>query len=253
MKMLIASFGMFRARVRHLLFWEMATVSLLHASQFAIKSLCGVCKSLLVPRDWCSVAVSPNPWFDVHFFLWVIATQLLILFFSEHVPFSWSIVSCGVPCSGSRVGKMSLFVTSTLEHLGLCASQVSIYCHFAVFRVFVDSFVDQVGLGLSLCLMDKYLWEHIQIYLDRDDLLCLRVVARFHATCEWFGPGWTVVLSPLVHVVRRPAWDQSQDLPRFSGVWILEKWVSFTTAVCALLLDVRGVGARHVLQVSPVV
>ena len=36
-------------------------------------------------------------------------------------------------------------------------------------------------------------------------------------------------------------------------VWILEKWVSFTIAVCALLLDVRGVGARHVLQVSPVV
>ena len=115
---------------------------------------------------------------------------------------------------------MSLFVTSTLGHLGLCASQVSISCHFAVFRVFVDSFVDQVGLGLSLCLMDKYLWEHIQIYLDRDDLLCLRVVARFHATCEWFGPGWTAVLSPLVHVVRRPAWDQSQDLPRF--LWSLD-------------------------------
>ena len=41
----------------------------------------GVCKSLLILRDWCSVAVSPNPWFDVHFFLWVIATQLLIVFF----------------------------------------------------------------------------------------------------------------------------------------------------------------------------
>ena len=26
-------------------------------------------------------------------------------FFCEHVPSSWRIVSCGVPCSGSRVGK----------------------------------------------------------------------------------------------------------------------------------------------------
>ena len=33
------------------------------------------------------------------------------------------------------------------------------------------------------------MWEHNQIYLVRDDLLCLRVVARCHATCEWFGSG----------------------------------------------------------------
>ena len=126
--------------------------------------------------------------------------------FREHVPLSWSIVSCGVPCSGSRVGKISLFVTSTLGLLGCVhrrfPSPVILQCS----EFLVDSFEYQVGLGLSPCLMDKYLWEHIQIYLDRDDLLCLREMSRFHATCEWFGPGWTVALSPLVHVVRRPAW-----------------------------------------------
>ena len=31
--------------------------------------------------------------------------------------------------------------------------------------------------------------------------------SQFHAACEWFGPGWTVILSPLVHILRRPAWD----------------------------------------------
>ena len=51
--------------------------------------------------------------------------------------------------------------------------------------------------------MDKYLWEHIQNFLSRDDLLCLRETSTFHATCEWFGLGWTVVLSPLAHVLRR--------------------------------------------------
>ena len=35
--------------------------------------------------------------------------------------------------------------------------------------------------------------------------------------------------------------------------WILEIWVSFSIAVCALLLDVGGVGARHALQASLVV
>ena len=39
------------------------------------------------------------------------------------------------------------------------------------------------------------------------DLLSLRETSRFHATCEWFGPRLTVVLSPLVHVLRRPSWD----------------------------------------------
>ena len=63
----------------------------------------------------------------------------------------------------------------------------------------------------------------IQIYLVRDDLLCLRVVARFHATCEWLGPGWTVALSLLVHVVRQPAWNQSQDLPRF--LWSADTYI----------------------------
>ena len=130
---------------------------------------------------------------------------------------SFHLEYCFLWCSLFRLAfwQNSLFVTSTLEHFGLCAPQVSISCRSPVFRDSVDSFEDQVGLGLSPCLMDKNLWEHIQIHLGRDDLLCPRVVARFHATCEWFGPGWTVVLSPLVHVVRRPAWDQSQDLPRF--------------------------------------
>ena len=31
----------------------------------------------------------------------------------------------------------------------------------------------------------------------RGDLLCLREPSKFHATCEWFGLGWTVMLSPV--------------------------------------------------------
>ena len=107
-----------------------------------------------------------------------------------------------------------------LGRFGLSAPQVSISSYSEVFRDLGVSFEDQVALGLCPWWMDKYLCEHIQIFLVRDDLLLLRVVARFHATCEWFGPGWTVALSPLVHVVRRPAWDQSQDLPRF--LWSLD-------------------------------
>ena len=57
---------------------------------------------------------------------------------------------------------------------------------------------------LSLHLwIEKYLWERIQIFLYRDDLLCLRETSKFHAACECYGPGWTVILPPLVHIVRR--------------------------------------------------
>ena len=48
--------------------------------------------------------------------------------------------------------------------------------------------------------MDEYLWEHIQIFLDRDDLLCLRETSQFNGSCEVYGLGWTVILSSLVHV-----------------------------------------------------
>ena len=36
--------------------------------------------------------------------------------------------------------------------------------------------------------------------LDRNDLLSVREASQFHATWEWFGLCWTVVLWPLVHV-----------------------------------------------------
>ena len=51
--------------------------------------------------------------------------------------------------------------------------------------------------------IDKYLWEGSQVFLTWSDLLSLRETSRFHSTCEWSGLGWTVVLSPLVHVLRR--------------------------------------------------
>ena len=68
--------------------------------------------------------------------------------------------------------------------------------------------------------MDKYLWERIQIFLSRDDLLCLRETSKFHAACEWYGPGWTVILSPLVHIVRRPSWDLPKEFVRY--MWFLD-------------------------------
>ena len=46
--------------------------------------------------------------------------------------------------------------------------------------------------------------EGIQIFMFWDDW---RETPKFHATCEWFGPGWTVVRSPLVHVLSRPSCD----------------------------------------------
>ena len=38
-------------------------------------------------------------------------------------------------------------------------------------------------------------------FLASEDLLCLRETSKFHATCQWFGLGSTVVLSLLVHVL----------------------------------------------------
>ena len=50
-------------------------------------------------------------------------------------------------------------------------------------------------------------WEGIQIFLSRGDQLCLRATSKFQATCEWFGPNWVVVRSPLAHVLRGPSCD----------------------------------------------
>ena len=37
-----------------------------------------------------------------------------------------------------------------------------------------------------------------QVFLTLSDLSSLRETSRLHSTCEWFGLGWTVVLSPLI-------------------------------------------------------
>ena len=65
--------------------------------------------------------------------------------------------------------------------------------------------------------VDKYLWERIRSFLSRDDLLCLRETSKFHAECELFGPSWTIVLSPLVHVLRRPSWGRHSDVFMSAG------------------------------------
>ena len=49
--------------------------------------------------------------------------------------------------------------------------------------------------------------EGIQIFLSRDDWLCLREASKFQATCGRFGPDWTFVRSPLVHVLSRSPCD----------------------------------------------
>ena len=103
----------------------------------------------------------------MHYVLRVTASQFLVVFFEEHVPFSWKIVSSGVPCSGSRVGKISLFVTPTLGAFW-CVCSTGFHLLSLCFEIFGVSFEDQDELGLSPCLMDKYLCEHIQVYLVRD-------------------------------------------------------------------------------------
>ena len=92
------------------------------------------------------------------FVLWSTATQPLIVFF-ENMYFQ--LEYCFLWCSLFWLAcwQTSLFVASTLFHFGLCTPQVSISCHSAVFRDSVDSFEDQVGLGLCPSLMDKYLWN----------------------------------------------------------------------------------------------
>ena len=85
--------------------------------------------------NWYSAAVSANPRNVVRFVLWVTATQFLIVFF-ENVFLSVGVLFPVVfLVLGSRVGKISMFATSTLGLLAVCASQVSISCHSAVFRV----------------------------------------------------------------------------------------------------------------------
>ena len=48
---------------------------------------------------------------------------------------------------------------------------------------------------LGACSDPKYVWEGIRIFLSLDDSLCLRETSTYHATCDWFRPGWTVALS----------------------------------------------------------
>ena len=33
--------------------------------------------------------------------------------------------------------------------------------------------------GVRIPQMDKYLWEHVQMFLDRDDFFCLRETSQF--------------------------------------------------------------------------
>ena len=69
----------------------------------------------------------------------------------------------------------------------------------------------------------SFVLDDIRIFLDREDLLCLMGTSQFHKRCEVYGQGWTVILSPLVHVLHRPSWDRYEfwwpalaDSPRFS-------------------------------------
>ena len=66
---------MFRACVRHLLFWGQLVVR--------SQSLCGQCFASLSTflSNWYSAAVSANPWNELHYVLRVTASQFLFVFF----------------------------------------------------------------------------------------------------------------------------------------------------------------------------
>ena len=134
----------------------------------------------------------------------------------------------------------SLFVTSTLGHFGLCAPQVSVSCHAAAFRDFGVSFQDQDGLGLFPCL-----WTNICGSTSRSTWFGMICCA-----CAWWHAS-TQRASGLVQAGQRLCrrwytWYDGQPGTNrktcrgSSGVWILEKWVSVTVAVCALLLESLG-------------
>ena len=107
---------------------------------------------------------------------------------------------------------------------------MELLCHAHV-GVCMEAYLDEVDMGrialsyqFSLdVLCDKtsslllvngqvFVGERIQMFLSRDDLLNPRETSQFQKACEWFGSGWTVILSPLIHVVRRPSWDLLEEL-----------------------------------------
>ena len=65
--------------------WLQSLLSTLLQLDVRSQSLCGPWFASLSTflSSWCSVAVSPNPWNDVHFVLRVTATQPLIVFFEN--------------------------------------------------------------------------------------------------------------------------------------------------------------------------
>ena len=165
-----------------------------------------VCKSLHILSSWYSAAVSAIPGLSCtssggspH------CRACLCLL--RTCTFRRRAASSGVPCLHSRVGKtcVSILCDDSDVFDGVhhwCCSPVLSQCPVITLEVL------RIKLHLASALGE---WASIcgdvsRFFLSRDDLLCLRETARFHATCEWFGPSWTVALSPLVHVVRRPAW-----------------------------------------------
>ena len=83
------------------------------------------------------------------------------------------------------------------EHI-MWNPMLGLFCYVQV-GVFMEANLEMVRIALS-CRFS------LDVPCDKAEMNP-RETSQFHAACEWFGLGWTV-LSPLVHVVRRPTWDQ---------------------------------------------
>ena len=154
-------------------------ISLLHASAVGIAITeplwSNVCKSLHDSQWLVRRLRVADPWFVVHFVLLVTALQGLFVSF-ENVYFPAEELFRVVLRVSTRA-LPRLFCPSFATNLTFfdgvhhgCAP-----CPLTMLRISVAIFEDQVALGLCPWQMDKYLWEHIQIFLSRDDLLCPRV------------------------------------------------------------------------------
>ena len=72
--------------------------------------------------------MSANPLCAVNYVSTVTASQGLFLIASEHVPSRWRAVSCGAPCSFSRVGKtlLSFLCDVSGEFWRVCTTGVAL-------------------------------------------------------------------------------------------------------------------------------
>ena len=159
------------------------------------------------------------------------------LCFLRTCTFSWSIVSCGVPCSGLRVGKLFCSSRRLWGILGC------VHRRFPSLVILQCSEILLIVLRIKLDLVCPLVCRtNICGSTSRStliEMICC-ACAWWHASTQrasglvqagqWFCRRWYTWYDG------QPGINQ-KTCRGSSGVWILETWASFTVAVCALLVE----------------